>query len=317
MRPRRRPARRCWKRSAARAPDLRLADGRLRLAAPRHRHAPRRDAERAGAALGDPQAAQALSQLPGESWLGIGLGHAGSILAGTTAALSALSSLAGKEEGGGLSLGSLIDGLTGPLERPRRPTRAAARRDYRSWMGSAGIFAAGLSVLELKAAVSISSNDARSLAGRRRQAGRGPAQRRRRGRDGAHPRHRSRRRGAPAGRPARLFVAAGPVAAGPKFVLALGEAVGHRGAVALGHARRRPGARRGRRGARRRHPAERDRRLPDAAGAARRRRARRRPVARAACCPTCAPAARSPAAAASSTAESNASAWCCGCASGG
>src|SRR5581483_8332368 len=114
---------------------------------------------RQGLLSADPQAAEALSALPGESWLGIGIGHAGSTLAGTTAALSALSSLTGSEEGGGLNVATVVSALTGPL-RVLGAETAAAGRDYRSWMGSAGIFAAGASVLQLKAAVSIASTDA-------------------------------------------------------------------------------------------------------------------------------------------------------------
>ncbi len=178
---------------------------------------------RQGLLSADPQAAEALSELPGESWLGIGIGHAGSTLGATTAALSALSSLTGKEEGGGLTVGTVVSALTGPLKVLGAQT-AAARRDYRSWMGPAGIFAAGASVLQLKAAVSISSTDA---AASRAAVGKlGAALRR--GGDGVAPVHIAGTEAAVSVQlpdlPLELFIAAGPSSEGPKFVLALGEA---------------------------------------------------------------------------------------------
>ncbi len=178
---------------------------------------------RQGLLSADPQAAEALSQLPGESWLAIGIGHAGSTLGGTTAALSALTSLTGSEEGGGLTVGTLIAGLSGPLKVLSAET-AAARRDYRSWMGPAGIFAAGSSVLELKAGVSISSTDAaasRAAVGKLGAALRGKG-------DAVSTVHITGTEAAVSaqlpGLPLELFIAAGPSSSGPKLVLALGEA---------------------------------------------------------------------------------------------
>ncbi len=171
----------------------------------------------------DPQAAQALSELPGESWLAIGIGHAGSSLAGTAAGLSALSSLAGKEsEAGALSLGSLVSGLTGPL-RVLGADTPAARRDYASWMGSAGIFAAGSGVLDLRAAVVISSTDqSRSraavgkLAKQLRTAGYEVSKATIPGTEAAAAVRLP-------GVPLIVYVAAGSSPSGPKFVLGLGE----------------------------------------------------------------------------------------------
>ena len=179
---------------------------------------------RRGVLSADPQAAQALSELPAESWLGIGVGHAGSSLSGVAAAIAALSSLTGKEEGGGpISLGSLVAGLTGPLKVLGADT-AAARRDYRSWMGPAGIFASGASVLELHAAVSISSSDAarsRAAVGKLGAALRSAGDEVTRASiPGTEAALSVRLPGVPLG----LYVAAGPSASGPKFVLALGEA---------------------------------------------------------------------------------------------
>jgi hypothetical protein len=180
--------------------------------------------ERTGLLSSDPQAAQALSELPGESWLAIGIGHAGSTLAGTAAGLSAVASLAGGEPGGAtLSVGSLLGGLTQPLGILGAHT-AAARRDYASWMGSAGIFAGGSSVLDLRAAVTISSKDpARSraavarLGGALRAAGDEVAKVNIPGTEAAASVRLP-------GVPLPLYLAAGPSPGGPKFVLALGEA---------------------------------------------------------------------------------------------
>jgi hypothetical protein len=113
----------------------------------------------------DPEAAAALDALPGESWLAVGVGDAASSLTGDVQALGALGSLAGSPAGGGeassgsLSVASLLQGLLTPLKALGANT-AQARRDYAGWMGSAGIFASGGSLLELKAAVVVDSKDA-------------------------------------------------------------------------------------------------------------------------------------------------------------
>ena len=187
-------------------------------------NAPRDGGQASGGLLGyDPRAAQALSELPGESWLGIGIGHAGSGLAATAAGLSALSSLGGSEqEAGTLSLGALVKGLTGPLKVLGADT-PAARRDYTSWMGSAGIFAAGSSVLDLRAAVVISSTDASrsraavgKLAKQLRAAGYEASKATIPGTEAAIAIRLP-------GVPLIAYVAAGAGANGPKFVLGLGE----------------------------------------------------------------------------------------------
>jgi hypothetical protein len=111
----------------------------------------------------DPEGAHALAELPGESWLAIGLGHVGATLAQDVQGLRALGSLFGSGSEGssgglGLSLGSIVQALTTPLG-VLAGTSAQAKRDFTSWMGSGGIFASGASLLELKAAVVISSKD--------------------------------------------------------------------------------------------------------------------------------------------------------------
>jgi hypothetical protein len=172
----------------------------------------------------DPQAAQALSELPGESWLALGIGHAGTHLAGAAAALSGLSLLTGKESASGtLSLGGLLGGLTQPLRILGAQT-PAARRDFASWMGPAGIFAAGSGVLELRAGVVISStNAARSraavakLGAQLRAAGNQVSRASIPGTDAAIAVRLP-------GLPLILNVASGMSPSGPKFVLGLGEA---------------------------------------------------------------------------------------------
>jgi hypothetical protein len=123
----------------------------------------------AGAAGGllspDPEGAQALNELPGESWLAIGLGHVSTSLSEDAKGLEALSSLPSTLSGGppegsaGLTISGLLQGLVTPLRELGAPT-AQARSQFASWMGSAGIFASGASLLELKAAVTIASKNA-------------------------------------------------------------------------------------------------------------------------------------------------------------
>jgi hypothetical protein len=119
----------------------------------------------AGLLAPDPEGAQALDELPGESWLAIGLGHVGTTLGEDARGLQTLSSLPSTLAGGppegsaGLTIGGLIQGLVTPL-RVMGAASAQARSQFASWMGSAGIFASGASLLELKAAVTITSKNA-------------------------------------------------------------------------------------------------------------------------------------------------------------
>jgi hypothetical protein len=109
----------------------------------------------------DPEGARALSSLPGESWLAAGLGNVGASLARDVADLRSVASLLSSGEGssgGVLSLNSLIEGLIAPLQI-LGADNAQAKRDYASWMGSAGVFGSGASLLELKAAIVIDSNN--------------------------------------------------------------------------------------------------------------------------------------------------------------
>jgi Protein of unknown function (DUF3352) len=110
----------------------------------------------------DPEAARAFEELPGESWLAIGLGHLGATIGRDAQELEALSTLGSSgapAPAGGLSLGSLLQGLLTPL-RALGSDSSQAKREFASWMGSGGVFASGASLLELKAAAVISSTDA-------------------------------------------------------------------------------------------------------------------------------------------------------------
>jgi hypothetical protein len=123
-----------------------------------------------GLLAADPEGAHALDELPGESWLAIGLGHVGVTLGEDAQGLQTLASLASTLTGGppestaGLSVAGLLQGLITPL-RELGANTAQARREFASWMGSGGIFASGANLLELRAAVTITSKDpARSRA---------------------------------------------------------------------------------------------------------------------------------------------------------
>lgn len=104
------------------------------------------------------EGARALSRLPGESWLAIGLPKPGKSLAGNVAALRALGALLVPSEqaptapGGVLEVGSLLGALTKPLD-----ALAAGVGDAQAWMGPVGIFATGTGLLEIRGAVVIDS----------------------------------------------------------------------------------------------------------------------------------------------------------------
>jgi hypothetical protein len=112
---------------------------------------------------------RALIELPGESWLAAGLGNVGGSLGGGLNGLHGLLSLASTLGSSststgvaspqtGLSVHGLLEALLTPLNELSANT-AQARRDYLSWMGDAGVFASGTSVLELKGAVVIDSTN--------------------------------------------------------------------------------------------------------------------------------------------------------------
>ncbi len=112
------------------------------------------------------QGASAAGELPGESWLALGLGDVGATLGSDVQGLRALASLGSSLGGSGtegpasgaLSLKSLLEGILTPLS-VLGANSAEARRDFQSWMGSAGIFASGSGLAELRAGIVIASTN--------------------------------------------------------------------------------------------------------------------------------------------------------------
>jgi hypothetical protein len=111
------------------------------------------------------EGARAAGELPGEAWLAVGLGNVGATLGGDVQGLRALVSLVTSFGGPGalegaatLSLNGLLKGIFTPLSVLGADS-AEAKRDYQSWMGSAGIFGSGTGLLTLKAGVSIDSTN--------------------------------------------------------------------------------------------------------------------------------------------------------------
>jgi hypothetical protein len=110
------------------------------------------------------EGAHALSELPGSSWLAVGLGKVGTTLAGDVQGLGSLASLGtagsqGSEEGSaGFTFKGLLEGILAPL-KVLGEDNAEARRAFQSWMGSAGLFASGSGLVELRAGVAINSNN--------------------------------------------------------------------------------------------------------------------------------------------------------------
>jgi hypothetical protein len=91
-------------------------------------------------------AAQIFGQLPGESWLALGIGDLGKSLGGTGGVLNQLGSLS--------SAGGLATLL------PKISTNGVnVKRDLLSWMGPAGVFASGSSLLNIVAGVEIDSKN--------------------------------------------------------------------------------------------------------------------------------------------------------------
>ena len=90
-------------------------------------------------------AAQMFGQLPSNSWLALGIGNVGKRLRGLEGALQGLSAL---ESSSGL--GSLL---------PKVQTKGLNLQREFSWMGSAGVFAAGTNLLNIAAGVVITSTN--------------------------------------------------------------------------------------------------------------------------------------------------------------
>jgi hypothetical protein len=175
------------------------------------------------------EAAQALGELPRESWFAVGLGDVRHMLAADVQGLRSLGSLAGSGSQStsavvGLNVETLLGALTTPLGVLAENT-AEARRSFQSWMTSAGVFAAGTGLLELKAGVVIGSTNAAlsraavgKLASRLRAGGASVQATPVPGTDAAVTARLT-------GLPVALVIAAGRGAGGQsKFVMGLGEA---------------------------------------------------------------------------------------------
>jgi hypothetical protein len=177
------------------------------------------------------QAAQAAAELPGESWLAVGLGDVGGTLGADVNAIQGIASLgssltaagAGSESAGGISVKGLLEGILTPL-RALGSNGARTRSEFASWMGSAGLFASGTGLLELRGGVVIDSKDAarsRAAVGELGSLLRG---------EGASvqsaklPGTEAAVAARLSGLPVVLDIAAGTDASGhPKFVIGLGE----------------------------------------------------------------------------------------------
>jgi len=172
------------------------------------------------------EASRALRELPGESWLAVGLGDVGHMLASDVQALRSLGSLVAPQassSASAINLKSLLEGLITPLSALAENT-PEAKRSFQSWMGSAGVFATGTSLLELRAAVTIDSRSralshtaVAKLGARLRAMGASVQPASVPGTDAAVTARL-------AGLPVALVIANGPSASGQtKFVIGIGE----------------------------------------------------------------------------------------------
>ncbi len=101
--------------------------------------------------------AQVLLGLPGSSWLAVGIGNLGSALGSGSQGLGALGSLGSALNIDGIDFGKLLAPLTS--------RSLNVQRDLLSWAGATGLYVSGSSVLDLQAAIVITSkNPARSRA---------------------------------------------------------------------------------------------------------------------------------------------------------
>jgi hypothetical protein len=117
--------------------------------------------------------AQALSELPGESWLAAGLGNAGTTFSGDVQALHGLASLIGslgsssssgagatseESSASGFDVKGLLEGILAPLSALSAPG-AQSQHDFLSWMSSAGLFASGSGIVNLRGGIVLGSNN--------------------------------------------------------------------------------------------------------------------------------------------------------------
>ena len=124
-----------------------------------------------GLAASASEGSQALGELPGESWLAAGFGNVGITLAGDVQGLHGLASLvtslgsftgAGatttESSSGGFNIKGVLEGFLAPLSALSAPG-AQSQRDFLSWMSSAGIFAGGSGIVNLRGGVVLDSKN--------------------------------------------------------------------------------------------------------------------------------------------------------------
>ncbi|HEY3864891.1 MAG TPA: DUF3352 domain-containing protein [Solirubrobacteraceae bacterium] len=115
--------------------------------------------------------AQALAELPGESWLAVGLGKAGTTLSGDVQALhgvaSLLTSLGGssgagatseESSAGGFNIKGVLEGVLAPLSALSAPG-AQSQHDFLSWISSTGLFAGGSGIVNLRGGIVLDSKN--------------------------------------------------------------------------------------------------------------------------------------------------------------
>ncbi len=102
-------------------------------------------------ALGE-SGAQVLRGLPGNSWLAVGIGDLGGALGKGAQGLGALASLGPALDIGGIDFGTL-------LLAPLSSHSLNLQRDLLSWAGATGLYVSGSSVLDLRAALVITSKN--------------------------------------------------------------------------------------------------------------------------------------------------------------
>jgi Protein of unknown function (DUF3352) len=104
----------------------------------------------------------ALGELPAESWLAVGLGEVATTLSTDVQGLNGLLSLAGpstpESSAAGFTAKGILEGILAPLSALSADS-AEARSAFQSWMGSAGLFASGTGVVELRAGLAIVSHN--------------------------------------------------------------------------------------------------------------------------------------------------------------
>jgi hypothetical protein len=118
---------------------------------------------RGGLAAADPSAASALAELPGDAFLALGIGSGSARLGAYARAIRDVAALGGPPSGEAAASGISVSGLLGAILAPwgaLTQDTAQARRDFQSWIGPAAIFASGSGLLDLRAALVISSSDA-------------------------------------------------------------------------------------------------------------------------------------------------------------